>query len=218
MLKEDFDRWAKDYDISIEDHAYSYPLGGYHKVLSFVQDLIEIEEHTEILDIGIGTGSLTKELYDEGAKIVGLDFSLGMMKKVRERMPLGTFYHHDFTLSLPEELNNRFFHYIVTSYALHHLNREAKRDLIVLLVKEHLYPAGRFIMADITFESEQALKECKREAGEAWDDEETYSISHHLLHDLEVLNLPMKYTQLTPWSGVLEITKTEDTVTRSWIV
>lgn len=70
-----FDKWAGEYDESIARDSEGYPFEGYYNVLAYVQNKIKIEDGVKILDIGIGTGLLTQELYKKGARIYGIDFS-----------------------------------------------------------------------------------------------------------------------------------------------
>jgi len=69
------------------------------------------------LDIGIGTGLLTNELYKKGANIFGLDFSERMITEARIKMPKGSFYNSDMKDGIPEEISSMRFDYIVSSYA-----------------------------------------------------------------------------------------------------
>jgi putative AdoMet-dependent methyltransferase len=64
-----FDKWAGEYDASIKRHSEGYPFEGYYNVLSYVYSLIKESKETKILDVGVGTGLLTHELYKNGKKI-----------------------------------------------------------------------------------------------------------------------------------------------------
>ncbi|MBT3580718.1 class I SAM-dependent methyltransferase, partial [bacterium] len=64
-----FDSWASFYDQSIGENPQGYPFEGYYTVLNTINNKINISKSTKILDLGIGTGLLTMELYKRGAKI-----------------------------------------------------------------------------------------------------------------------------------------------------
>jgi putative AdoMet-dependent methyltransferase len=74
-----FDQWAGEYDASIEKLSNGYPFEGYYDVLGYIQNAIVDPKNTSILDLGIGTGLLTYELYKTGATIAGADFSKQMI-------------------------------------------------------------------------------------------------------------------------------------------
>lgn len=77
LNKIGFDLWANDYEksVSTTEKANEYPFAGYKKVLGTIYDIIKSENGKKILDIGFGTGVLSKKLYDEGCLIYGIDFS-----------------------------------------------------------------------------------------------------------------------------------------------
>ena len=84
-----FDSWAGDYDESISKLSEGYPFEGYYEVLSFVNRCVYLSKGTRVLDIGIGTGLLTEELYRQGAEIFGIDFSPKMLELAKRIMPNG---------------------------------------------------------------------------------------------------------------------------------
>ena len=64
-----FNKWAGEYDASIKKYSEGYPFEGYYNVLSYTRSLIKESKEKKILDVGIGTGLLTYELYKKGAQI-----------------------------------------------------------------------------------------------------------------------------------------------------
>src|SRR5690554_2420045 len=97
-----FDEWSGDYDDSIERYSKGYPFEGYYEVLSYVQSLAKLKNDIKILDLGVGTGLLTKELYKNGAKVYGVDFSAKMLEIAKKKMPNGICYRFDFKDGLPQ--------------------------------------------------------------------------------------------------------------------
>ncbi|NLM97377.1 MAG: class I SAM-dependent methyltransferase [Halanaerobiaceae bacterium] len=172
--------------------------------VDYVQNMIKLDKDVKILDIGIGTGLLTEELYKKGAQIYGIDFSKKMLEIAEKKMPGGIFYLHDFRYGLPEELNEEKFDYIVSSYAIHHINLDEKIELIKEL-KNRLKEKGKIIIADVAFETEEKLDECRQNSGELWDDDEFYIVLEDIKDRIAELNLEMEYTQISFCAGVLVI-------------
>ena len=199
-----FDEWAGDYDESIVKSSKGYPFEGYYDVLAFVQSLIEEPNGKRILDVGIGTGLLTNELYKQGSIIFGLDFSQKMIIEAMNKMPKGSFYIFDMTDGIPEELKNNKFDYIVSSYAIHHLSNVEKIRFVKTL-KDILVEDGLIIIADISFKKKDDLINCKDESGHEWDDDEEYMVIDELMDDLFKLGFSIRYTQISKYAGALEL-------------
>lgn len=130
--------------------------------MSYVYNAISKEEKNNILDIGFGTGLLTNKLYEDGAKIFGIDFSQEMIKIAQEKMPNAVFIQHDFNNKLPIKLTSERFDYIISSYAIHHLGNDRKVEFVEELEKL-LKSNGKIIIADVAFKTEKDLLDCKKE-------------------------------------------------------
>ncbi|CAG7647752.1 2-methoxy-6-polyprenyl-1,4-benzoquinol methylase, mitochondrial [Paenibacillus solanacearum] len=97
------------------------------------------------LDIGTGTGNLAGRFLAHGIRMAATDQSREMLNHCRRKYPgletkLGNF------LSLP--FTDRQFHFIVSSYAFHHLTDEEKK-LALAEMKRVLKPHGRICIADL---------------------------------------------------------------------
>lgn len=68
-----------------------------------------------VLDIGFGTGVLTKRLYDQGCSIYGQDFSSRMIAIAAEKMPGSHLYQEDFSEGLAEPLRERRYDFVVAT-------------------------------------------------------------------------------------------------------
>lgn len=198
-----FDKWSGEYDETIVN-SKGYPFEGYYDVLGSVQGKIELTEGTKILDLGIGTGALTNELYKSGAQIYGADFSEGMIKQARKKMPQAEFYCFDFACGLPSALRSLKYNYIVSSYAIHHIDFASKIDFIVEL-KKCLKENGRILFADVAFESRDALENCKLTSGNSWDASEHYMIGSDMVDALREKNIDASYRQISNCAGILEV-------------
>lgn len=203
MNSKGFDNWAGEYDEDIVK-SKGYPFEGYYDVLAYVHNLIEIDGNTKILDIGIGTGQLTLELYKKGGQVYGIDFSEKMLELAKQRMPKAVFYQFDFKDGLPKELKDMKFDYIVSSYAIHHIDDRQKIKFIKEL-ESVLKDGGSVIIADVGFENRDALDYCRKNAGKQWDDDEIYIVADEIVSELGREGFKAEYVQVSPCAGVLKI-------------
>jgi len=199
-----FDKWAGEYDVSIKRHSEGYPFEGYYNILSYVHSLIKESKGKKILDVGVGTGLLTYELYKKGGQIYGIDFSEKMLELAKQKMPKGKFYCYDFKYGLPKDLDGVKFDYIVSSYAMHHLDNEEKVNFILKL-KGILKENGKIIIADISFKNNKDLVYCKDISENKWDNDEIYLVADKIIKRLNESGLIVRYTKVSSCAGVLEI-------------
>ena len=203
--QQGFDKWSGEYDESIKN-SKGYPFDGYYDVLGYVQGKVLSKGDTpiKVLDIGIGTGSLSAELYKQGADIVGVDFSEKMLEEAQRKIPKARLYQQDLTEGLPEALEEEGFDFIISSYALHHLRNSQKLDVLQKLLNL-LKEKGEILIADVAFESMEDLQACKEQAGEEWDDAEFYMIGGEMVKELEKRGITAEYQQISYCAGVLKI-------------
>ncbi|WP_459195850.1 MerR family transcriptional regulator [Wukongibacter baidiensis] len=154
-----FDSWAKTYDISVEEDISSTKMyRKYDDVLNKVYTLAtkNIKTNSKILDIGVGTGNLSKRFLENGySNIIGLDQSREMIHVAKSKFPnlklrLGEF------LKIPFE--NSVFDLIVSTYAFHHLSEEEKPVAIKEMLRV-LKDNGKIVIGDLMFKSEEDKKE-----------------------------------------------------------
>ncbi|MBT4551776.1 methyltransferase domain-containing protein [bacterium] len=199
-----FDSWASFYDQSIGENPQGYPFEGYYTVLNTINNKINISKSTKILDLGIGTGLLTMELYKRGAKIYGIDFSEKMIIEAKKKMPTATFYCNSFEEEFPSELNDIKFDYIISSYAFHHLSSPKKIVFIKQLLPK-LTELGVIYIADVSFESKSDLEKCKTKFINDWDNTEFYFTADEFVAYLLKNNIKSKYSQISSCAGIYEI-------------
>lgn len=201
-----FDLWADGYDKSVElsEENDEYPFAGYKDVLNTIYNIVHKREKAKILDIGFGTGILTKKLYDDGYEIYGIDFSQKMIEIAKEKMPLASLIKYDFAKGLPEEIKDNSFDYIISTYAMHHLKDEEKNEFIEKL-ESYLNKDGKIIIGDIAFKTRELLEKCKANYNEYWDDEEIYFVFEELKESL--YNKNISFTEISHCSGVIQISK-----------
>lgn len=199
-----FDLWAENYDRYVAE-SNGYPFEGYYDVLDHVYNRIGWDTPgPKILDVGFGTGTLTYRLYRNGAKVYGIDFSSKMTEIARRKMPEAHFIEADFSRGLPDEVKNVKFDFIVSTYALHHLDNEHKVDFIAEL-KSLLNPGGKIIIGDIAFKTTSELEKCRLYYPDGWDEDEIYIVFDEIRSSLLSRGLDCTYTQVSDCAGVLVI-------------
>ena len=201
-----FDLWADGYDKSVQlsEEDNEYPFAGYKDVLNTIYNIIHRKEKAKLLDIGFGTGVLTKKLYDDGYEIYGIDFSEKMIEIAKKKMPLANLIQYDFSRGFPEQLKNIQFDYIISTYAMHHLEDEDKIKLINKL-EEYISRDGRIIIGDIAFETRELLEQCKVKYENYWDDEEIYFVFDELKEFFPEEDI--SFTTISHCAGIIQLRK-----------
>lgn len=199
--KTGFDKWSGTYDENVEQLSKGYPFEGYYDVLGFVQSKVKVSEGTKILDLGIGTGLLTNDLYNRGAHILGVDFSEHMIKEALAKMPRASFLAYDFNDALPKAILEERFDYIVSSYAIHHVTDERKVELIKALMG-CLKDNGVMLIADVAFETQGAMEGIKNESDQ-WDEDEYYMVGETIVERLRREGIHSEYIQISMCGGIL---------------
>jgi putative AdoMet-dependent methyltransferase len=206
MDSKGFDRWAGDYDDSVREHSKGYPFEGYYDVLNRVCELVGDCSGKAVLDLGVGTGSLSLELFRRGANVVGVDFSPRMLDIARSRMPEGRFVCADLTEGLPSELKDMRFDTIVSGYAFHHLEEDRKNELMQEAVS-HLVSGGILVVADVSFETVKNWQDCRFHSGNQWDSSEHYMVAEETVSNLTRMGMAASYEQISSCAGVLVVQK-----------
>ncbi len=68
-----------------------------------------------VLDICIGTVTLTRPLYDDGVTVFGVDFSNAMLARARESMPEARLSAADISRDLPRAITERSFDAVLSA-------------------------------------------------------------------------------------------------------
>ncbi len=125
------DRWnAKLYD---SNHAFVHQLAG------GVVELLAPRPGERILDLGCGTGALTREIADAGASVVGVDASPAMIAQAKQAFP-------DLKFEISDAVAMRFdqpFDAIFSNAALHWVKPP---QAAVARMSEALRPGGRLVL------------------------------------------------------------------------
>lgn len=201
-----FDLWARKYNKTVDKYANKYPFDGYYNVLTEVYNMVKNKSNVSILDVGIGTGVLSEKLCTAGSKITGLDFSWEMLEIAAERMTSGEFYLCDFNNGLPRGLLKDKFDYIISTYAIHHVDDDKKIELFKEML-DLLKDDGKIIIADISFDNASDMSICKERSKEDWDNSELYFDIDSLGKKLVLANINYNYKKMSSCAGILEIFK-----------
>lgn len=202
--RKGFDLWADGYDrsVGLSEEENAYPFAGYKTVLGMIYETILKKENPVVLDIGFGTGTLTKKLYEHGCHIYGQDFSARMIELASEKMPEAHLYQGDFTKGLVEPLGQVRYDFIVATYAIHHLTDPQKVDFLKELL-DRLNEDGKILIGDVAFATREEWAQCKKDCGDAWDDDESYCVAEELRSAFPNLH----FEKVTFCSGVLILTR-----------
>lgn len=200
-----FDLWANEYDrsVNLSEENNEYPFAGYKDVLNHIYNEVRQKDNASVLDIGFGTGILTTQLYNNGYKITGIDFSEIMIDIAKEKMPQAELIKWDFSKGLPDKIKDYYFDYIISTYAIHHLTDEEKIYFIKLLSSQ-LSLNGKIIFGDVSFETKEDLERCRNKYIEYWDDDEVYFIVEEIIRSLNN-EYNCKYLKVSHCAGILTI-------------
>jgi trans-aconitate methyltransferase len=123
-------KWnAELYD---DKHSFVFQYG------ESVLELLEVKPGERILDLGCGTGHLTKQIQEQGAEVIGIDASPEMIEKARES-------YADIPFEVADARNFHFdepFDAVFTNATLHWIH---DTHGVIKSVYNVLKPGGRFV-------------------------------------------------------------------------
>lgn len=124
-------KWnSKLYDQS-HDFVAKYGEG----ILSYLQS----KTHETILDLGCGTGDLTKQIYNTGAKVIGVDNSGEMIEQAKTKFPQIEFFQMD-AKALKLDVA---FDAIFSNAVLHWI---PEKEIVIKNMYSVLKPGGRIVL------------------------------------------------------------------------
>lgn len=65
---------------------FELQVGYFDKIINRIKPQFDITRYESILDVGCGTGALSKLLSDKGLKVTGTDPSTGMLSQASKRL------------------------------------------------------------------------------------------------------------------------------------
>lgn len=206
IRKELFDQWAKGYNKSVlkSEKEGSYPFAGYSEVKYSIFDIISSVHKARVLEMGVGTGEITKPLYDLGYEITGVDLSSEMIEIAKSHMKNATFILADFSDALNEIYNK--FDFIVFSYSIHHLSYNGQIELLIKL-NDFLNEDGVIIIGDVSTFTLEDMNQLQKKYAAIWDDEEYYPIlkKYQLSRLIDIYKL--SYVQINEVAGLYQLRK-----------
>lgn len=203
-LEDQFNQWAPTYDRDVRDES-GFPFSGYTQVLERVISLARIEAGTEVLELGAGTGNLTRKLVDVGAAVWALDFSSDMLTIAAKKVPEAQFGQADLQAEYPPPFQRKYDR-IVATYTFHELPLTAKLELLRRLADGYLALGGIIVIGDIGFADTTAREFVRVASGEAWDDE-YYWIQDEAMAALRAEGMALAWEQISDCGVVIEITR-----------
>lgn len=134
--REGYDRWAPGYD------AYDNPLIAMEEPR--VRARIGDPEGLDVLDVGCGTGRHALWMAERGARVTGVDFSIGMLNELRKKPRANvTLLEHDFTTGLP--VPDRSADLVTCCLVLEHV---ADLGPVLAEMARATRPGGRVVISD----------------------------------------------------------------------
>jgi len=207
MNKKLFDDWASTYDSYIQrsEEKKSYPFYGYGQIQKYVFKVANRLNRSDILEMGIGTGMMTKQLYDLNHTITGVDFSKNMLKEAKKIMPNNLYIDCDFLASL-EQLEGQMFDTIIFSYSIHHL--PVSRQVYLLnKLDRHLKAQGLVVIGDVMTKTKEGMYMLSKKYQTIWDEEEYYPTYEEYKQSLLKDVYKVEFLEITECSGVCTLYK-----------
>lgn len=195
----EFDAWATSYDQDVSANS-GFPFESYRQVLDTVIRLAQAEPGMRVLDLGAGTGNLTELFVKAGCRVWGTDYSAEMVARARAKLPQVSFIQADLLAPWPKEFPATFDR-IVSGYVFHHFTQQKKVELISDLVRQHLLPDGRIVIADIAFPTLQDQALAQAALGDEWE-QEYFWIASEDVAALQKVGLKVSFEPVSPYAGV----------------
>ncbi len=207
MNKELFNDWSSTYNDSIKksEQNKTYPFYGYVDIQKYIFETVNQKNQSNILEMGIGTGMMTKSVYDNNHIITGVDFSHKMIEEAKKIMPNSKYIESDFINSLPK-LKDSLYDTIIFSYSIHHLTPLNQRYVLDKLSR-NLKQDGVIIIGDVITRTNDQMKLLASKYKKIWDDEEFYPT--YEVYNNQVINNKYhhKFIEVTECSGIIELRK-----------
>jgi len=184
--------------------ALDFPFDGYELVLDEVARLAAVQPGMRILELGIGTGTLTKRLVNSGCAIWGVDFSTEMLALAQVNLPQIVLVQADILGDWPVELNRRYDR-IVSAYVFHEFDMSAKMALLERLREQYLTPDGYIVIGDISFPTAEDHSLAHRLCEDEWDEDEYYWVAEEATEACRQAGLAVEYRQVSQFGGVFVI-------------
>jgi putative AdoMet-dependent methyltransferase len=196
-----FNHWAHSYDQELETPTSTFPFAGYSQVLSTLWEKARVTPGMTVVDLGVGTGNLSRLFVESGCQVLGVDFSSEMLAKAKAKLPQVELVQADLTLDeWPVALSRRFDR-IVSNYTFHEFPLETKTHILSRLARNNLGDEGRIVIGDIAFPTASDRQRVKEELADIWEDE-YYWVTVEARDALEPVGWKLEYVQVSFCAGV----------------
>ncbi len=204
MDDKKYDLWSDGYGAAVHllNDNDEYPVAGYADLLNEVYNIVRESDAKKILVVGIGTGIVTKKLYNDGYEIYGIDASEQMIEAGKEAMPKAKLAVADYSLGLPLRLTHETYDMIISAYASHHLGRYEQEHLVKDMLR-HLVPGGKVVLGGLAFETHEEMKKLRKQSKEKW----LYKGMYILYEELDKIFSHAKWHKISKCAGIVTITK-----------
>ena len=98
------------------------PFGGERAFRRRALDALDVGPGTRVLELGCGTGSMTRDLLARGARVTAVDLSEPMLARARRKAPGARFVRRDILSWEGEGAHDR----VLLSFVLHEMDREIR--------------------------------------------------------------------------------------------
>jgi putative AdoMet-dependent methyltransferase len=163
-FNHDADAPGYDADVSIESHPVRE---AYAELLAWVARAAEIARTHRVLELGAGTGNLTR-LLPHAERIVAVDVSEAMLAIAKSKVPAPVAWLCADVLEFFDHTAERFDR-IISTYAIHHLTPDEK-ILLFERIRDAANPHARVVLGDLMFESIRHRREAAERYRGRWPD------------------------------------------------
>ncbi len=82
-LRDRYDDWSSTYDEDVARYGWCAPA----RLLAAVEEVLDLEPHLRVVDLGVGTGQASAALLAVGARVTGLDLAPAMLERAGRTYP-----------------------------------------------------------------------------------------------------------------------------------
>lgn len=157
---------APDYDVDVENEAHPIR-AGYAELLDWVVNSASIESHHAVLELGAGTGNLTR-LLPPAQRIVAVDVSTAMLEIAATKVRRSVEWQRSDLLEFFDEHPGRFDRFVST-YAIHHLV-PSEKALLFQRIRDAASPGARAVFGDLMFATERDRADAIEHYRHPWPD------------------------------------------------
>lgn len=176
------------------------------KLYNALVSLLNIQPNKTVLELGCGTGFLTKKLVAKHAIVTSIDQLYGMLARAREKVPQGKFIQAD----ILQYRDIDKFDYVVLFFVLHELSSD-DRIAILKSAKTFLKKNGEIVICDFSIPEKGIMKTLFPRLIGLWENKHTLEVlkngfyteivnndlaiqSHAKLHQQRVQLIKLKLT------------------------